>query len=269
MTVPVFDHLSTLREKNPLIHNITNYVVMNNTANALLAVGASPAMIHAVEEATGFAAISSALVINIGTLSSHWIEAMHNAANIVNENRTPWVLDPVGIGATKLRTDTVRDLLKHCPTIIRGNASEILAVVSSNQVSGKGVDSTIDTNDVRAVAKEFAAENNLVLAITGATDYITDGIRETSLQNGHPMMAKVTGMGCSSTAMVGAFLGAGIEPYEAAVAALAIFGVAGEIAAEKAEGPGSLQMKILDVLYNLSENDITTRMKIDDSITAL
>jgi hydroxyethylthiazole kinase len=246
------------------VHNITNYVVMNNTANALLAVGASPAMVHAVEEVEEFVAISRALVINIGTLSPRWVEAMRLAAARARANDIPWVLDPVGAGATGYRTGVGAELARLGPTVIRGNASEIMVLAGTDNRAGKGVDSAHSTDDAIGPAVALARKTNAIVAMTGVVDYVTDGERVVAIRNGHPMMARVTGLGCTASALVGAFIGANDSPLAATVSALATLGVAGELAAEQAEGPGSLQMHLLDALYRLDQPTLERRARVSE-----
>lgn len=242
--------LHTLRAKAPLVHNITNYVVMNNTANALLAIGASPAMVHAPEEAGEFAAIASALVINIGTLSKEWVEGMVRAASGARAAGRPWILDPVAVGATAFRRETCNRLLALKPDVIRGNASEILALAGA-ATAGKGVDSTETSDDAADAARRLAAATGSVVAVTGATDYVTDGTRTTAIHNGHVLLTRVTGTGCTATALIGAYLGAGLPAFDAAVAGLATIGVAAEEAARNASGPGTFQVALYDALHQL------------------
>jgi hydroxyethylthiazole kinase len=244
------------------VHNITNYVVMNNTANALLAVGASPAMVHAAEEVEEFTAISRALVINIGTLSPRWVDAMRLAAARARDAGIPWVLDPVGAGATSYRTQVGAELARLGPTVIRGNASEIMVLAGSVGATGKGVDSAHSTLTALGPAQVLARDTGAIVAMTGVVDYVTDGARVVAIHNGHPMMARVTGLGCTATALVGAFLGANDEPFAATVSALATLGVAGEMAAEQSAGPGSLQLHLLDALYRLDRPELERRARV-------
>lgn len=245
--------LACLRATAPLVHNITNYVVMNNTANALLAIGASPAMVHAAEEVEEFTAISRALVVNIGTLSPPWVAAMRLAARRARAAGIPWVLDPVGAGATRYRTEVAAELAQLGPTVIRGNASEIMVLAGSLGAAGKGVDSTHSTECALGPATALARETGAVVAMTGAVDYVIGTDRTIVVRNGHPMMARVTGLGCTASALVGAFLGASGDVVGASTAALAVLAVAGELAADGAPGPGSLQVRLLDALYALDE----------------
>lgn len=255
--------LDRLRAVGPLVHNITNYVVMNNTANALLAIGASPAMVHAADEVEDFLAISSALVVNIGTLSSGWVASMRLAALAAGRLGKPWVLDPVGVGATRFRTRVSGDLLALGPTAVRGNASEIIALAGTSGETPKGVDSTRGADEAEDVAGLLAQLSGAVIAVTGVVDVVTDGQRLARIEGGHALMARVTGLGCSATALVGAFLGADPSaPFEATVAALAVFGAAGGLAAEGAAGPGSLQLRLLDALYTMDEATIAAHSRV-------
>lgn len=248
----VWDALRRVRERTPLVHNITNYVAMDVSANALLALGAAPAMVHAVEEVEDFVSISHALVVNIGTLSHAWIDAMHRAADRAVALGKPWVLDPVGAGATRYRTDTALSLAARSPAVIRGNASEILAVAGAAQ-STRGVDSAHASSDAVEAATGLARRFGCVVAVTGATDYVTDGARTLAVANGDPMMTRVTALGCSATAITGAFLAVEDDALLAAAAALVVIGVAGEIAAHESPGPGTFRQRLLDALYAMDE----------------
>jgi hydroxyethylthiazole kinase len=252
----IWDALQTLRASRPLVQNITNYVVMNNTANALLAIGASPAMVHASEEVEEFMLIAHALVINIGTLSPPWVTGMRLAARQARALGKPWVLDPVGAGATALRTATAIQLLGLRPTVVRGNASEILALSQGNRAT-RGVDSTESSSSALDSGTQLARTFGTVVTISGAIDYVTDGERMLQVENGHEMMTRVTGMGCTATALIGAFLAIQPDPVLAAAQAMAILGVAGEIAATRAAGPGTLQLHLLDVLYTLDKQSLS------------
>ena len=254
--------IARLRERTPLVHNITNYVVMNNTANALLAIGASPAMVHALPEVEEFAPIARALVINIGTLSPPWVEAMEKAATAANAAGVPWVLDPVAAGATRYRREVSMRLLALRPAIVRGNASEIMALAGELGASGKGVDSTEGSDAARDAAQALARRVGCVVAVTGAVDYVTDGTRIAAIANGDALLSRITGMGCTATALCGAFLGAGLPPFDATVAALATLGVAAEQAVVAAKGPGSLQMLLLDALYNLDDDALAKGIRL-------
>jgi len=246
----VFAALEDLRVKRPLVHNITNYVAMTVSANVLLAVGASPAMVHAAEEVEDFIAIADALAINIGTLSPSWVEAMHAAAKRANALGKPWVLDPVGCGATAYRTQVAAELAALRPSVIRGNASEILSLAGQVGAAGKGVDSTARAEDATASAAALARRTGCVVAVTGATDYVSDGTSCVAVHSGHALMPLSTALGCSLSAVTAAF-SAVRPPREAAVAALAVFGAAGAVAAKKCAGPGHLPAEICDALYRM------------------
>jgi len=253
--------LKSVREKSPLVHNITNFVVMNNTANALLAVGASPVMAHAVEEVTDMVNIASSLVINMGTLNPQWVDGMIAAGKAATKKGIPVVFDPVGVGATPYRNEVAARIVNECkPTFIRGNASEIMALAKENIVT-KGVDSSASSNSAIEAAKRLATETGAIVVISGPEDFITDGKEVLSTKNGSTMMAKVTGMGCTATAVLGAFAGVNANRLEAATHAMAVMSIAGEIAAAKSAGPGTLQLHFLDTLYNLSEADIEKTFK--------
>jgi hydroxyethylthiazole kinase len=252
-----------IRRKSPVVHNITNYVAMNNSANALLALGASPVMAHAEEEVEDMVNISGALVINIGTLSPHWIRAMFRAACQAGDRNIPIILDPVGAGATAYRTGTARELLQKIPpSIIRGNASEIMAILEDTAKT-KGVDSTAASHTAVDIARQLNSTYGSVVCVSGETDYIIHGGDVTKIMNGHPMMTRVTGMGCIATALCGAFAAINHTFAEAAAQAMAVMGIAGEIAAEDVPGPGSLQLRFLDALYRLSEEDIKRSLKTE------
>jgi hydroxyethylthiazole kinase len=260
----IYKSIETIRHKAPVVHNITNYVVMNNTANALLALGASPVMAHAREEVEEMVNIASALVINIGTLSEHWIYSMFKAVGQARKNGIPIIIDPVGAGATTFRTKTARDLISSDPpTIIRGNASEIMALYDDKSKT-RGVDSAATSDSAIVTAQKLSEIHKCIVCISGATDYIVEGGRIIKVMNGHSLMTRVTGLGCTASALCGAFAAVEKSILAATVKAMAVMGIAGEMAAEKAAGPGSLQMHFLDNLYNLSEVDIKQRLKVEE-----
>jgi hydroxyethylthiazole kinase len=242
-----------VRERAPLVHHITNHVVMNFTANVTLALGAQPVMAHAHEELEEMTGYASALVLNIGTLERSWIDSMLIAGKAASKRGTPIVLDPVGAGATKLRTETSRRLLEELDvTILRGNAGEVLAV-AGDAGKTRGVDSLAKTTDAVQAAKLLAAERRMLVAVTGPVDVITDGSVVYEVANGHAMLGRVTGTGCAATTAIGCFIGVA-ERDERALAvasALAVYGRAGEIAADKSAGPGSFVPALLDALYNV------------------
>jgi len=260
----LWQDVERIRAQTPLVHNITNFVVMNSTANALLALGASPVMAHAIEEAREMAALAAALVLNIGTLSRPWIEAMIEAGSEANRRAIPIVLDPVGAGATHFRTKSVQDLLGALQVaVIRGNASEIRALFYAEQTT-RGVDTQHASEEAFNSAVALAGACQTVVCISGAIDLIVSADRVIRIANGHPMMPRVTGLGCTASALIGVFAAVNPSPFMAAVHAMAVMGIAGEIAAERSPGPGSLQVQFLDALYLLKREDIEARLKITE-----
>lgn len=258
----VWVDLRRIREIAPLVHNITNYVVMGASANALLALGASPVMAHAIDEVEELVSISSALVINIGTLSTPWIDAMYLAGRKARQLGIPIVLDPVGSGATAFRTTTALQLIREIqPSVIRGNASEIRSL-SGLDAKTRGVDSLHSPDQVIDDALRLSRSAGCVVSVSGAVDLVVEGDRTARIENGHPMMARVTGMGCTSSAVTGAFLAVNPSAFMAAAHTMAVMGIAGEMAAELSPGPGSLQMQFFDALYRLQESDIEKRLKL-------
>jgi hydroxyethylthiazole kinase len=246
------DSLRRLRETKPLIHQITNYVVMNETANATLALGALPVMAHAREEVEEMAAIAGALVLNIGTLSPHWVDAMVAAGRVANERGIPVVLDPVGAGATTYRTETAKRILHDVRvTVLRGNAGEVATLVGAD-AEVRGVESIGAGADAAALAREAGRALGLVASVTGPVDHVSDGEESVAVANGHPLLATVTGTGCISTALTGCFLAVNEQaPLAAAAEALVALGVAGEDAARDAKGPGSFHVNLYDALAAL------------------
>jgi hydroxyethylthiazole kinase len=244
--------LELIRERKPLVHQITNYVVMNETANVTLAVGALPVMAHAREEVEEMVGLASALVINIGTLSPHWVEAMLLAGRAANERGIPVVLDPVGAGATRYRTETAGRILDEVRvTVLRGNAGEVATLVGV-EAEVRGVESIGAGDDPAALARAAAQQLGLVASVTGPVDHVSDGERTVKVANGHPLLAAITGTGCMSTALTGCFLAVKPdEPLDAAAEALVAFGIAGEDAAHDAKGPGSFHVGLYDALANL------------------
>ena len=259
----LINSLEQLREATPLVHNITNQVVMNSTANTLLALGASPVMSDATEETADMVSIANSLVVNIGTLTKRTVMTMKSAVSHAGTVNTPWVLDPVGAAATRFRLDTSRLLLEYRPAVVRGNGSEIMALCGEH-AGARGVDSLAVSSSLKQQAVQAAKHFKTVIAITGAVDIITDGERMISLFNGHPMMPRVTGTGCASSALIGAFLGVNEDPMVAAAAGLACMGIAGQLAAEHSRGPGSLQMNILDELYALTGDALEQHLVMED-----
>lgn len=254
--------LAAIRERVPLVQNITNFVAMDIAANVLLAVGASPAMVHAAEEVTDFVAKADALTINIGTLSPAWIDSMSLAVGRAVELGKPWVLDPVGAGATPYRRLTAGRLRDLRPSVIRGNGSEIIALADAETSSGRGVDSTDSSDQALDAAKVLARRSGAVVAVTGERDHVTDGEQTITVTGGHPLMAKVSGLGCAATCLIGACCAVTGDRMLAAAHGLAIMATAGQQAAGKADGPGSLRLYLLDALYNLDEKRLRGEAQI-------
>ncbi len=248
--------VADVRSASPLVHNITNFVVMNNTANALLAIGASPVMAHSIDEVSDMAGIASALVLNIGTLESAWVDSMLVAGKTAKARNIPIVFDPVGAGATPYRLRACAEILSEVkPSIIRGNASEIMALAKAGTRT-KGVDSTASSDEALSHATALSRETGAVVVASGAVDVVTDGERVERIPYGHPLMGRVTGMGCTATAILGAFSAVEKDLFLAASCGMATMGIAGEIAGRTARGTGSMQVEFLDALTNLSDADI-------------
>jgi hydroxyethylthiazole kinase len=263
MTVSAGATLRTLRARRPLVHQITNYVVMNETANATLAIGALPVMAHAPEEVEEMVSYAGALVLNIGTLSTPWIEAMLLAGRAANAAGVPVVLDPVGAGATSFRTETAKRILDQVDVaVIRGNAGEVATLIGE-PAEMRGVDSLGAASPAEEIARSAAAALGCVVAVTGPVDRISDGERGFRAANGHALLGMVTGTGCMSTAITACFLAAKPDaPLEAATEALAAYGVAAEDAAAGANGPGSFHAALYDGLYNLDPDTLDSRVHI-------
>jgi hydroxyethylthiazole kinase len=255
--------LAAIRERKPLIHQITNFVVMNETANATLALGALPVMAHAVQEVEEMASAASALVLNIGTLSDDWVEAMVLAGRAANRAGVPVVLDPVGAGATAYRTETARNLVQELELgVVRGNSAEI-ATLAGHQAEIRGVEA-VGVVGGPELAREAARALGCVVAVTGPVDHVSDGERVVAIANGHELLATVTGTGCMATAITGCFLGVRPDdPLEAAAEALIAFGVAGEEAAKKGKKPGSFHVALYDALYDLDPKRLDSRAKVE------
>jgi hydroxyethylthiazole kinase len=255
--------LAAIRERRPLVHQITNFVVMNETANATLAIGALPVMAHAVQEVEEMARAASALVLNIGTLSDEWVEAMVLAGRAANGAGVPVVLDPVGAGATAYRTETARTLADVVElAVVRGNSAEI-ATLAGRAGEIRGVEA-VGTGGGPELAQEASRVLGCVVAVTGPIDHVSDGQRVVAIANGHELLATVTGTGCMSTAITGCFLGVRpADPLAAAVEALVAFGVAGEDAAREARKPGSFHVALYDALYDLDPAELDSRAKVE------
>ena len=262
MTIDPGATLAVIRERKPLVHNITNYVVMNETANAILALGALPVMAHAKDEVREMVGLAGALVLNIGTLSEDWIEAMLLAGAEANARGVPVVLDPVGAGATTYRTETAKRILDTLDVaVLRGNAGEVATLVGV-KAEVRGVEAVGDAGDAAELAREAARTLGVVASVTGPVDHVSDGDRTAAIANGHELLAAITGTGCMSTALTGCFLAGKTDPFEAAVEALVAFGVAGEDAAAEANGPGSFHVALYDSLAALDPSSLTGRARV-------
>lgn len=260
--------LEQIRGRAPLVHNITNFVAMNSSANILLAAGASPVMAHAPQEVADMVGLADALVLNIGTLEAEWSDSMVLAGIAANAKGIPVILDPVGVGATRYRTETARMLLDRVRiAVVRGNVSEILALAGES-VQTRGVDATPGNPEapiqpLGRIARQF----NCVAAASGATDLVTNGQQRVRVRNGHPIMPRITALGCGLSAVTGAFCAAAGDAslLDATVSAFGYYGVCGELAAARGNGPGSFFPAFLDALYSLTPNELARRLRVDRS----
>ena len=264
--------LERVRAERVLVHSITNYVVMNSTANTLLAIGAAPVMAHALDEVEDMVGLARAVVLNIGTLEPSWVTAMRLAGRAANRRGIPVVLDPVGSGATPYRTATASALARELHlAVIRGNASEVLSLTSA-EVATRGVDAAHDVEDAARVAAGLAEELDTTLAVTGRVDLVTDGATTLRVEGGHPLVTRVTGTGCAATVLVAAFAAVESEPVAAAAGALASFKLAAETAADLCRGrsggteagPGSFQVALYDALASLEPEALRAAGKIQE-----
>ena len=260
----IWSDVQAIKKKSPLIHNVTNYVTMEQSANSLLAIGASPVMAHAVEEVEDMVGISQSLVLNIGTLSPSWIQGMMLAIKAAQKKGIPIVFDPAGSGATPYRTMTADSILKSGSlTAIKGNASEIAALCGKQTHSTKGVDSTLNPLDCMEKAKALALKRKCIVIVSGATDIVTNGKSVYLIRNGHFLMEKVTGMGCIASALMGSFLAVNQNPLVACVHTMSVMGIAGEAAAQNCLGVGTFKISFLDSLYNLSLAHIQRALRLE------
>lgn len=262
----VINGLREVKEKSPLVHHITNYVTVNDCANIVLALGGSPVMADDIKEVEEMVSFASALVINIGTLNERTINSMIKAGIRANELNIPVILDPVGVGATALRTKTAKVLLEKVKfAVIRGNMSEI-KFIAGIDVDIKGVDSVASDEGALAIAQNLARRLSTVVAITGARDIITDGKRYCLVDNGHKILSRVTGTGCMSTSLIGTYMGVTEDSLIAAIAGIITMGIAGEKSYESLkedEGIGTFKGRLFDNIYNFSEEDLKSRGKVN------
>lgn len=252
-----------IKENRPLVHHITNFVVMNETANVTLCVGALPVMAHAREEVEEMVSHARSLVINIGTLYPEMVESMLMAGKKANLLGIPVILDPVGAGATAYRTEVASKILEDIEVaVVRGNAAEI-STLAGYKAQLRGVESLASAESHEKIASELAVTYGCVVAVTGPIDYVSDGRKVIAIGNGDMLLGRVTGTGCMSTTVIGCFCTSG-EPYlEAAVAGLSYFGIAGEMAAERSgPRPGSFHVELYNALYALNLEIIKQRAKI-------
>jgi hydroxyethylthiazole kinase len=258
--------LKTIREMKPLIHHITNWVTIYDSANMTRVFGALPVMAHAPEECADMTKISSALVLNIGTLTAEIIDVMILSAAAANEKKIPVVLDAVGVGATKFRNEMAARILDSVHVdVIKGNYSEI-AKLAGEKAETKGVESTSINVDPRKVAKEFAKSRNSIIVMTGKEDIISNGKKTSIVKNGHELMGSIVGTGCMAASIIGIFASVNSNYYEASKEALCYFGVAGELAAEKSNGPGSFKVNLYDEVFRLSDDKVKAMMKFEELV---
>lgn len=251
-----------LREERPLIHHITNFVTMNDVANVTLHVGGSPVMAHATEEVAEMASQAQALVLNMGTLTADRLEAMLMAGQRANECGVPVVLDPVGVGATQMRQRANRRVLAELKiAVVRGNPAEI-GFLAGADGSIKGVESVAEVTEPMAIARSLAQTQDTVVAMTGASDIISDGEHVVRVENGHEWLTTLTGTGCMATAVIAAFAAVEAEALVAAVAGLVVYGVAAELAAPQAQGPASFKVALFDQLYQLTATQVVDAARL-------
>jgi len=253
--------LDRLRASQPLVQCLTNAVVTNFTANALLAIGAAPAMVDIEGEAGPFAGVAGGVLVNLGTPHEEQRRAMVEAAEAASAAGTPWVLDPVAVGALPVRTALAGKLAGLRPTIVRGNASEIIALAGAGG-GGRGVDAADPVDAALPAASSIAADTGAVVAVSGAVDVVTDGTRTAHVANGDPMLTRVTGGGCALGAVMAAFAAVDDDRFATTVAAVAVYTVAAEIAAARTAGPGSFAVAFLDALATTGPADVAARARI-------
>lgn len=257
--------LSEVRSKRPLVHHITNYVTVNDCANVTICVGAAPVMAHSIDEVAEMVSMAGALVLNIGTLDAAQVGSMQRAGQRANELGIPIILDPVGAGATRFRTNTVFRLFNELDiAVIKGNAGEI-ATLAGAEGEVRGVDSYGVKGDPVQIAKDLAQKLGTTVVVSGATDIVSDGTRTLLVDNGHELMGKVSGTGCMAASVTGAFAAVSNDRVVSTAAALAVFGLAGEKAALRSIGPASFKQALLDELYNLTPEDLAKGAKVRES----
>ena len=250
---------ANVRSQHPMIHHITNSVVMNFTANITLAMGAAPVMAPSVAESPQMAAFAGALVLNIGTITTDLLMSMVAAGHSANEKGIPVVLDPVGAGATELRTNAVKTLLSELNiNVVRGNAGEILSLAGTSGAV-RGVDSLASGEGHHELFSAFASETGIVTAVSGETDFVTDGTNWVKVFNGNPLMGQVTGTGCGATTAAACFAAAGPPLLQAVASGIICYNIAGEMASKTSQGPGSFVPRFLDLIYEI-RGDVIQKM---------
>lgn len=259
----IWQMAEAVRESAPLIHNMTNLVVQNDTADAIAAVGGTQITLHNPEEVRDIAGLCAAVAVNLGTLNSAFLDCARDAVAVAGDLGRPWVLDPVAAGLTDYRTKAALEFLALRPTLVKANASEIL-VLAGGAEGGHGADSIHPVQDAATAAKELALRYGAVIVVSGPEDMITDGRRTATVANGRPLMGRMIGSGCMLTSVAACFLGLGGVPFDAALAAVACFNVAGEIASEGAGGPGTLKPLLLDALDGLTRDSLLARVRISE-----
>lgn len=256
------DIFSRAREQHPLVHHITNYVTVNDCANITICAGGAPVMADSIDEAGEMAGFAGALVLNIGTLNAGIIESMIAAGKAANERGIPVVLDPVGAGATRLRTESTRRLFEKLDiAIVKGNAGEI-GTLAGADAKVRGVDSAGVTGDLVGIVRDYAESSGITVVASGATDIVSDGKRVLFVKNGHPMMGTLSGTGCMASSVPGVCAAVSPDRVMAAATALAAFGIAGERAAARAAGPGSFKVALFDEMAAFEPADLKTEAKV-------
>jgi hydroxyethylthiazole kinase len=264
MQVQIAEMMDSVKKKRPLVHHITNYVTVNDCANICICSGGAPVMTDEAKDIPEMVRISSAVVLNIGTLNETTVDSMLLAGKTAKRFGIPVILDPVGVGATEYRTDVAWKLIKRAEvSVIKGNGGEISVLAGMGGIV-KGVDSISGSRDENA-AISLASMTGAVVAATGKTDYVSDGKTTYILNNGCDMMETVSGTGCMACSVVGAYVGACGASAESVAAAISAFSIAGEISGEKAFGPGSFKTKLFDSLYNLTPEEAKKRAKISEA----
>jgi len=263
MEVDAYSLLEKIRTNKPLVHHLTNWVTIYDCANITRAFGALPVMAHAKEEVEQMTGIASALVLNIGTLTTEMIDSMILAAKAANKKGIPIVVDAVGVGATDMRTNKVLEILDNVKVdIIKGNAGEI-GILAGAKAEVKGVESMGVEGNLIELAKKLAKERDATVVITGAEDIIADKEKVFVVKNGHPMMGCIVGTGCMAASVIGSFVGVEKDYAKAAAAAIACFDIAGELAAKESKGPGTYKERFYDEVYNLDKDIVSGLQKIE------